>query len=115
MSADCLFCKIVAGTIPAKKVFEDDSLVAFDDIHPQAPTHVLIVPRKHIATTNDLAPADNELVGQMVSAAAKIAAQRGFAQTGYRLVFNCNKAAGQAVFHIHLHLLGGRNLDWPPG
>ena len=115
MSDDCLFCKIVAGTIPAKKVFEDDSLVAFDDIHPAAPTHVLIVPRKHIATTNNLGPADNELVGKMVAAAAKIAAQRGLAQPGYRLVFNCNKAAGQAVFHIHLHLLGGRNLAWPPG
>ena len=115
MSDDCLFCMIVAGTIPSAKVYQDENLFAFEDIHPQAPTHVLVVPRKHIATTNDLTPADDELVGRMVAAAAKIAAERGFAQTGYRLVFNCNKAAGQAVFHIHLHLLGGRVLTWPPG
>ncbi|HJO39835.1 MAG: histidine triad nucleotide-binding protein [Vicinamibacterales bacterium] len=113
--ADCLFCRIVAGEIPATLVHEDEQLVAFEDISPQAPTHVLIVPRRHLATLNDLGPADDGLVGEMVRRAAEIAKARGIAEGGYRTVFNCNREAGQTVFHIHLHLLGGRPLAWPPG
>lgn len=113
--ADCLFCSIVQGHIPAAKVYEDPWCVAFRDIAPKAPTHVLIVPRKHIATLNDLDEADVELVGRLFLAAKAIAASEGIAHAGYRTVFNCNAAAGQAVFHIHLHLLGGRELGWPPG
>jgi histidine triad (HIT) family protein len=111
----CLFCRIVAGEIATPKVYEDDRLIAFDDIHPQAPMHVLVVPRAHIATVNDLTPAHDALVGEMVRRGAAIAEARGFAASGYRTVFNCNAAAGQAVFHIHLHVLGGRTLAWPPG
>ena len=111
----CLFCRIVAGEIPAKKVFEDDQLVAFEDINPQAPMHVLVIPRAHVATLNDLEPSHDELVGAMVRRAAAIAASRGYAEGGYRTVFNCNGDAGQTVFHLHLHVLGGRHLGWPPG
>ena len=111
----CLFCRIVAGEIPSKKVFEDEELVAFHDVNPQAPVHVLIVPRKHIATLNDLAPADDAIVGTMVRRAAAIAETLGIAERGYRAVFNCNAEAGQTVFHIHLHVLGGRSMHWPPG
>lgn len=111
----CLFCKIIAGEIPASKVYEDEQLFAFNDINPQAPTHVLIVPKRHIATLNDLAAADDALVGTMVRRAAAIAKEKGFHGPGYRTVFNCNAQAGQTVFHIHLHLLGGRTLAWPPG
>lgn len=113
--AECLFCSIIEGRIPATKVYEDEGCVAFRDINPKAPTHVLIVPRKHIPTLNDLTPEDVELVGRLFLAAKKIAADEGIAEPGYRTVFNCNAAAGQAVFHIHLHLLGGRELGWPPG
>jgi len=113
--ADCLFCKIVAGQIPATIVFQDDHVVAFRDITPRAPTHVLIVPRRHIASLNDLVADDDALVGQMVRAAATIARKEGLADRGYRTVFNCNADAGQTVFHIHLHLLGGRTMAWPPG
>lgn len=111
----CLFCKIIAGEIPAAKVFEDDQLIAFDDITPQAPTHVLIVPKRHVATLNDLAAEDDSLIGAMVRRAAAIAKDKGFDGPGYRTVFNCNAQAGQTVFHLHLHLLGGRALTWPPG
>ncbi len=111
----CLFCRIVAGEIPASKVHEDADLVAFNDINPQAPLHVLIVPKRHIATTSDLTAADEALVGKLVRAAAAIAAEKGYAERGYRTVFNCNAEAGQTVFHIHLHLLAGRHLGWPPG
>ena len=111
----CLFCRIIAGEIPSSKVYEDERLVAFNDINPQAPTHVLVVPRVHIATLNDLDPAHDALVGEMVRRAGAIAAGRGHAAGGYRTVFNCNADAGQTVFHIHLHLLGGRGLGWPPG
>lgn len=111
----CLFCRIAAGEIPAKKVYEDEQLVAFEDINPQAPMHVLVVPRQHIATVNDLDAAHDALVGAMVRRAGALAAERGFAASGFRTVFNCNAAAGQTVFHIHLHVLGGRNLAWPPG
>lgn len=113
--ADCLFCRIAAREIPGDVVHEDERLVAFSDINPQAPTHVLIVPRRHISTLNDLTADDTELVGAMVRLAARIAADGGHAEAGYRTVFNCNAAAGQTVFHIHLHLLAGRNLAWPPG
>lgn len=111
----CLFCKIIAGEIPASKVYEDDRLVAFNDIAPQAPMHVLVVPKVHVATLNDLTAAHDGLVGEMTRRAAAIAAERGYAASGYRTVFNCNADAGQAVFHIHLHVLGGRKLAWPPG
>jgi histidine triad (HIT) family protein len=111
----CLFCKIIAGEIPASKVYEDDRLIAFNDINPQAPLHVLIVPLRHVATLNDLGPGDDGLVGKMLRRAAAIAAEKGYAGRGYRTVFNCNSEAGQTVFHIHLHLLAGRGLGWPPG
>ena len=112
---DCLFCKIIAGQIPGAIVYQDDTLVAFKDVNPQAPMHVLIVPRRHIATLNDLGPGDDGLVGEMTRRAAAIAAEHGHADRGYRTVFNCNADAGQTVFHIHLHVLGGRRLGWPPG
>ena len=113
--ADCLFCKIVAGDIPADIVYESETALAFRDINPQAPTHVLVIPRQHIATINDISEADLSLVGSLYSAAREIAAAEGIADDGYRAVMNCNAAAGQTVFHIHLHLLGGRSLTWPPG
>lgn len=113
--SSCLFCRIIAGDIPATKVYEDDELVAFNDIHPQAPMHVLIVPKLHVATLNDLEPAHDALLGSMIRRAAAIAAERGFAEGGFRTVFNCNAGAGQTVFHIHLHVLGGRTMAWPPG
>jgi histidine triad (HIT) family protein len=115
MSSSCLFCRIIAGEIPATKVYEDDTLVAFNDINPQAPMHVLIVPRVHVATLNDLGANHDAIVGAMVRRAAAIASDRGYAESGYRTVFNCNADAGQAVFHIHLHVLGGRTMTWPPG
>ena len=111
----CLFCKIIAGEIPASKVFEDDRMFAFNDIDPQAPMHVLIVPKAHIASLNDLTDGHEALVGAMVRRAAAIAAERGFDGSGYRTVFNCNAQAGQTVFHVHLHVLGGRAMTWPPG
>ena len=112
---DCLFCKIVAGDIPADIVYESDTAIAFRDINPQAPTHVLIIPRQHIATINDIGVGDQDIVGSLFSAAREIAIAEGFAEGGYRTVMNCNADAGQTVFHIHLHLLGGRALSWPPG
>jgi histidine triad (HIT) family protein len=111
----CLFCKIVAGEIPAAKVYEDDQLIAINDINPQAPMHVLVIPKQHVPTINDLSAQDDQLVGAMVRAAAAIAKERGFDGPGYRTVFNCNAQAGQTVFHIHLHVLGGRVMTWPPG
>jgi histidine triad (HIT) family protein len=113
--ADCLFCRIVAGQIPATIVHQNDDVVAFKDITPQAPTHVLVVPRRHVASLNELGPDDDALVGKMVRAAAAIAKEHGHADRGYRTVFNCHADAGQTVFHIHLHLLGGRKMAWPPG
>jgi len=114
-ASDCLFCKIVAEEIPAEIVYESADAIAFRDINPQAPTHVLIVPRRHIATINELENSDTDAVGQLFLAARDIARQEGFADDGYRVTMNCNGAAGQTVFHIHLHLLGGRNFTWPPG
>ena len=112
---DCLFCKVVAKEIPGQIVHEDNELVAFRDINPQAPLHALIVPKRHIATLNDVTPADDGLVGSMFRRAAALAKEHGYAERGYRTVFNCNREAGQTVFHIHLHLLAGRDLTWPPG
>ncbi len=113
--ADCLFCKIARREIPAALVYEDERVIAFNDINPQAPTHVLVVPKRHIATLNDLGTEDDRLVGELVRRATAIAAERGLARGGYRTVFNTNRDAGQTVFHIHLHLLGGRGMSWPPG
>jgi len=111
----CLFCRIASGEIPAAKVYEDDEVLAFNDINPQAPLHVLVIPKRHISTTNDLSTSDDGLVGTLVRRAAAIAREKGYADRGYRVVMNCNAEAGQTVFHIHLHLLAGRGLGWPPG
>jgi histidine triad (HIT) family protein len=111
----CLFCRIINREIPASIVYEDDRVVAFNDINPQASTHVLVVPRQHIASLNDLEERDNDIVGEVVRRAAAIAKDRGIDGSGYRTVFNTNADAGQTVFHIHLHLIGGRALGWPPG
>ena len=113
--ADCLFCGIVAGDVPSRMEDEDELCVAFHDVAPAMPFHVLVVPRKHIATLNDLTPADDALVGTMARTAAAIAKAHGYDASGFRTVMNCNKDAGQTVFHIHLHLLAGRGLAWPPG
>ena len=112
---DCLFCKIINGELPSSIVYQDDRIVAFNDITPRAPLHVLLVPRRHIATLNELVETDDVLVGELVRRAAAIAAEQGYAEPGYRVLFNCNRDAGQSVFHIHLHLLAGRPLSWPPG
>lgn len=111
----CLFCKIIAGEIPASKVYEDDRMIAFNDINPQAPMHVLIVPKRHVSTLNDLTAAEDDLIGAMVRTASTIAEDRGYDGSGFRTVFNCNAQAGQTVFHVHLHVLGGRAMTWPPG
>lgn len=112
---DCLFCKIASGEIPAKTVFEDSELVAFHDINPQAPTHILIIPRQHFATLNDTDSKDEPLLGRMVLTAKRLAQLQHLDEAGYRLVFNVNSGGGQEVYHIHLHLLGGRQMKWPPG
>ncbi|MGH8496289.1 MAG: histidine triad nucleotide-binding protein [Gammaproteobacteria bacterium] len=112
---DCIFCRIASGDLETTLVHEDEDLVAFRDLNPQAPTHVLLIPRRHIATVNDLEEADAKLVGKLTLAAKRIARGEGLAEDGYRLVLNCNRGAGQSVFHIHLHLLGGRPMTWPPG
>lgn len=112
---ECLFCKISSGEIPAKIIYQDDMVVVFDDINPEAPQHKLIIPRKHIATLNDLQTEDTRLIGYMVQTAAKIAEDYAIANEGYRIVMNCNPGGGQTVFHIHIHLLGGRQMTWPPG
>jgi histidine triad (HIT) family protein len=111
----CLFCKVVNREVPASIVYEDDHLLAFNDINPQAPVHILVVPKRHISTLNDLQPGDDAIVGEIVRRAAAIASDRQIAAGGFRTVFNTNRDAGQTVFHIHLHLLGGRSLEWPPG
>ncbi len=111
----CLFCRIANGEIPAKKVYEDGEVLAFHDINPQAPTHVLVIPRKHIPSLDDMDAADTNIVGTVVLRAAQIARDLRLPSDGYRLVANNGEAAGQTVFHIHFHLLGGRNFGWPPG
>jgi histidine triad (HIT) family protein len=113
--ADCLFCKIARREIPAALVYEDERVIAFNDINPQAPTHVLVVPKRHIETLNELGTEDDRLIGELVRRAAAIAGERGLSAGGYRTVFNTNRDAGQTVLHIHLHLLGGRAMAWPPG
>jgi histidine triad (HIT) family protein len=113
--SDCLFCKIRDEKVPANVIYKDDRVLAFRDINPQAPTHVLIIPRQHIASLNELDEAGAESVGYLLWVAQKLARQEGIAETGYRTLFNTGKQAGQTVFHVHLHLLGGRALGWPPG
>lgn len=113
--SDCLFCKIITKTIPATIVHEDDHVVAFRDIAAKAPTHILVIPKKHIATLNDLNNDDKHLLGHMIFIAKQLASSEGLADDGYRLVMNCNEDGGQSVYHIHLHLLGGRQMSWPPG
>ena len=113
--SDCLFCRMVAAEIPVKKLFEDDDLIAIKDINPQAPMHVLLIPKTHIATLNDLAPEHDALIGRLFRRASALAKEHGYADRGFRTIFNTNREAGQTVFHIHLHLLAGRSLGWPPG
>lgn len=112
---DCIFCRIIKGEIPAKKVFEDDRVVAVEDISPAAPVHLLVIPKKHFVNALDLDPSDNELIGHVYQVAASIAREKGFAESGFRIVSNNNAGAGQSVFHIHFHVLGGRSFAWPPG
>jgi len=111
----CLFCRIVAGTVPAKIVHQDGEVVAFEDIEPQAPVHLLVVPRKHVATLNDLAPEDDALAEKLLRVGAKLARERGIADAGWRATVNVNRDAHQLVFHVHLHVMGGRRFRWPPG
>lgn len=113
--SDTIFGKIAAGEVSADIVYEDEDLVAFRDLHPQAPTHILVIPRKPIPTLNAVQPEDAELIGKLFLAAAKIAEQEGIAASGYRTLINCNAGAGQTVYHLHLHILGGRPMQWPPG
>lgn len=112
---NCIFCNIASGDIPTEFLYEDEQVVAFSDIDPKAPHHILIIPRKHIATLNDTSEKENALIGHIINVATKLAKQLGIDEAGYRVLFNCNKGGGQAVFHIHLHLLGGRVMHWPPG
>ncbi len=111
----CIFCRIAAGEIPATILHQDDEVVAFSDLTPQAPFHALVIPKRHVSTLNDLASADDALVGRLVRVGAALAQERGYGVRGYRTVFNCNADAGQSVFHVHLHVLAGRGLTWPPG
>lgn len=111
----CLFCEIVAGKIPARVAFQDESILAFHDVNPQGPVHVLIIPKRHVSSILDLTPADDALVGGLVRRARDLAAELGLAERGFRLVFNTGDDAGYSVYHIHLHLVGGRRLGWPPG
>ena len=112
---DCLFCKIIKGEIPSAKVYEDDKVYAFRDIEPQAPVHVLIIPKEHIASANELTEENASIVGHIFAVAAKIAKEEGIAEGGYRIVNNCGQDGGQTVGHLHFHMLGGRSLAWPPG
>lgn len=112
---DCIFCKIAAGVIPADVVYQDDSVLAFRDLHPQAPTHVLVIPKRHLASLLDAGDDEALLLGRLQGAAIQVARQEGLADSGFRLVTNCGAGAGQSVFHVHVHLLGGRRLSWPPG
>ncbi|MDP8233309.1 MAG: histidine triad nucleotide-binding protein [Candidatus Saelkia tenebricola] len=112
---ECIFCKIIEKEIPSVIVYEDSEVIAFNDIIPQAPVHIIIIPKKHIEKISDITSEDIDIIGKLIFTAKNIAKEKGISESGYRLVFNCNKDAGQAVFHIHLHLLGGRKLNWPPG
>lgn len=113
--SDCLFCKILDGKIPSREVYSDEHVYAFEDIHPGAPVHVLVIPRKHVAMAKDLTVDDAHLMGQLTLGANAVAKAKGIAETGYRLVMNVGEGAGQTVFHVHMHVLGGRELSWPPG
>jgi histidine triad (HIT) family protein len=115
MNEDCIFCRIIEGSAKAQIVYQDDALVVFKDIRPKAPVHLLLVPRKHIPTLLDLEPGDEDLMGRIFRAAAGVAREQGLEEKGFRVVVNCGAQAGQTVFHIHFHLMGGRNLTWPPG
>ena len=112
---NCIFCEIIEKKRPAQIIYEDERVLAFEDIHPQAPVHVLVIPKKHIPTSLDMQDEDNDLISCLFQTANKIARERGIAERGFRLVMNCNREAGQTVFHIHLHVLGGRSMHWPPG
>ena len=113
--SDCIFCKIIEGVIPSTKVFEDDFVLAFRDIEPQAPEHIIIIPKKHIPSANDICAENEAIIGKIFSVAAKLAEDLGFAKNGYRIVNNCGEHGGQTVPHLHFHLLAGRSLQWPPG
>lgn len=113
--AECLFCRVVRKEIPASVIYEDERLLVINDINPQAPLHALVIPKRHIASLNDLGAGDDQIVGEMVRRAAAVARDKGYADRGFRTVFNTNAEAGQTVFHIHLHVLAGRGLSWPPG
>jgi len=113
--SDCIFCRIIAGEIPSERVHEDEVVVAFRDINPQAPTHIVIIPRKHVPSLDHIVDQDDIILGHIVRIAARIARSEGIAEGGYRLVANCGAAAGQSVDHVHFHLLGGRQMEWPPG
>ena len=113
--SDCLFCKISEGSIPSDKVYESNTLFAINDVNPQAPTHILIIPRIHQGTLLDVEEKDHGLMGSVISVANQLAKERGLDKSGFRLVVNCGAGAGQSVFHIHYHLLGGRAMNWPPG
>ena len=115
MKETCIFCRIAAGAIPARIAYEDDAVIGFHDIDPRAPVHVLLIPRKHIASVNELSDNDSDVVGKLLMAAKQLAQQLGVSTSGYRLVMNCGPDAGQSVDHVHLHLLGGRSMKWPPG
>ncbi len=113
--SDCIFCKIGRKEIPSRIVYEDRQVVAFEDVNPQAPTHTLIIPKEHVATLNDISQEEEALLGHLMLVATRLAKEKGLQEEGYRLVANCMEGAGQSVFHIHLHLLGGRKISWPPG
>jgi len=113
--AECIFCRIVEGAIPTKKIYEDEQVVAFDDINPQARVHVLVIPKQHVVSLDDTQDTDVALLGQLMIVCARLARERGLAESGYRVVANTGREAGQSVFHLHLHVLGGRSFSWPPG
>lgn len=113
--SDCIFCQIIDGRLPADILYQDDEVIAFRDIHPVAPTHILIIPKRHIATANEFSAQDEQTLGRLMSTASKLAKELGIDQNGYRMVMNCNRDGGQTVFHVHLHLLAGRSFSWPPG
>jgi len=115
MAEDCLFCKIIAGDIPSNKVYSDDDVYAFHDINPAAPTHILVIPKKHLSAVNAASDADETLIGRLVLAANRIAEQEGLTEEGFRYVINTGEKGGQTVHHLHLHILGGRQMNWPPG
>jgi histidine triad (HIT) family protein len=115
MAEDCLFCRLVSGAIPSRRLHEDEETFAFHDIAPQAPVHFLVIPKRHIATLDDLTDADGGLVAKLVLTGRRLASEQGLSDGGYRFVMNCREGAGQSVFHIHLHVLGGRRMNWPPG